>query len=368
VNASRRPTLPRRGRTGSILLAALLCLSAAILVPIAALAQSLPLGDGHVSDHPARGDVYACRTSFRSGGARHAGPWFHGDRWDPGQKPHVSGHVLWPDAFLDLTRAGDEVNVRENGLPVREPTGSFPISPADSAYRYDTNPNHIGGQKLDFPIPASPALSDHPGCLPMGMVGFTTTGVALYNALDDAGRDAAAHEIQDDCDGHPQANAQYHYHSASPCIPGVESDSLVGWALDGFPILGLKSASGEDVTDAELDACHGLKEEVTVGGRAYAYAYHMTREYPYTLGCFAGRVLPETRDAIRRGLEPSRRRRPPPGARRPPGRRSVERPSAAPSPPEFPGTAPGPADRATGPARTSPSGARRGRGGCVRCG
>ncbi len=310
-------TPPRRRAAAPPRALALACLCAA--VPGALAAQSLPLGDGHVSGGPARGDVYACRTSFRGGGARHAGPWMDGDRWDPSEKPHVSGHVMWPGAFLTLTPAGDEVEVTGDGLPVREPTGAFPISPGDSVYRYDTNPNHVGAQRLDFPIPAAPVLADRPGCLPMGMVGFTTTGVALFNALDDAGRDAAAHEIQDDCDGHPQANAQYHYHSASPCIPGVESDSLVGWALDGFPILGLRDAAGSDLTDADLDACHGRKEVVTVDGRAYVYAYHMTREYPYTLGCFAGRVLPETRDAIRRGLEPSRRRRPPRGARRPPG-------------------------------------------------
>ncbi|MDP2529800.1 MAG: YHYH protein [Candidatus Palauibacterales bacterium] len=295
---------------------ALACLCAA--APGGMLAQSLPLGDGHVSDHPSRGDVYACRATFRGGGARHAGPWFHGDLWDPGEKPHVSGHVSWPDAFLSITPDGDELEIRGNGLPIRELTGAFPISPTDSVYRYDTNPNHVGAQRLDFPIPAAPAIAGRPGCLPMGMVGFTTTGVALYNALDDAGRDAAAHEIQDDCDGHPQANAQYHYHSASPCLPGVEGDSLVGWALDGFPILGLKDASGAYMTDADLDACHGRKEEVRVGGRAYGYAYHMTREYPYILGCFTGRVPGSTRDDIRRGLQTSRRRRPLRGARRPP--------------------------------------------------
>ena len=56
----------------------------------------------------------------------------------------------------------------------------------------------------------------------MGMIGFTVTGVALYNALDAAGRDAAAHEVQDLCDGHPQGRGQYHYHSSSPCLPGAE--------------------------------------------------------------------------------------------------------------------------------------------------
>ncbi len=271
-------------------------------------AQALPLGDGHVTDLPAVGNVYACRSTFRGGGARHEGPWFHGDTWNPLKKPHVAGHVMWPGAAFSLTRGGADVLVRGNGLPVHEPTGVFPITPSDSVYRYDTNPNHVAAQHLAFAIPAEPVIANQPSCLPMGMIGVTVSGVALYSALDDAGRDAAAHEIQDDCDGHPQANAQYHYHNASPCIPGVDGDAVVGWALDGFPILGLRDSTGAYVTDSTLDACHGRRQHVTADGRAYRYAYHMTREYPYTLGCFTGRLLPGTRDDIRAGLLPSRRR------------------------------------------------------------
>lgn len=290
-------------------------------VPRIGHAQALPLGDGHVTDHPAVGNVYACRATFRGGGARHEGPWFHGDTWNPLEKPHVAGHVLWPEAAFSLTRDGADILVRDNGLPVRQPTGVFPITPSDSVYRYDTNPNHIGEQHLQFTIPAKPVIADQPSCLPMGMIGVTVSGVALYSALDDAGRDAAAHEIQDDCDGHPQANAQYHYHNASPCIPGVNGDGVVGWALDGFPILGLGDSTGAYVADSALDACHGRRARVTVDGRTYAYAYHMTREYPYTLGCFTGRLLPDTRGDIRAGLLPSRRR----GRGGPPGGRGGPR-------------------------------------------
>ena len=270
-------------------------------------AQALPLGDGHVTDHPAVGNVYSCRMTFRGGGARHEGRWFHGDAWNPDEKPHVAGNILWPAAAYTLTAHGADLLFQGNDLPVKEPTGIFPIAPTDSVYQYDTNPNHIAAQHLDFEIPATPTLADQPECLPMGTIGFTVTGVAFFNALDDAGRDAAAHEIQDKCDGHPQANAEYHYHNASPCIPGWDSDTLVGWALDGFPILGTRAANGAELSDADLDACHGRRESVTVDGRTYAYAYHLTREYPYTLGCFRGLLLQGTVQAARGGLESSRR-------------------------------------------------------------
>ena len=275
------PTPPPPAR--SLAAAALLALAAEGLG-----AQELPLGDGHVSDHPAPGYVYACRSTFRRGGARHDGPWITGDTWDPAAKPHVEGEVRWPDAAWSLTPDGDDLVFQGNDLPVGEPTGRFPIARTDSVYRYDTNPNRIAAQDLRFTLPAHPTRAEEPGCLPMGMIGFTVTGVALFSALDDAGRDAAAHEIQDLCDGHPQMRSQYHYHSASPCIPGRDSNQLVGWALDGFPILGMRDADGRLLTDEDLDACHGREESVTVDGRTYGYAYRLTREYPYTVGCFAG--------------------------------------------------------------------------------
>ena len=293
-------------------IARLLAAEAAIAVPGLLAAQSLPVGDGHVTTIPATGSVYACRTMFRGGGARHDGPWFHGETWDPAAKPHVAGRVMWPQASFALVPLGDDVTVRSNGLPVRQPTGVFPISPADSVYRYDTNPNAIAEQHLSFVIPAAPVRAAQPGCLPLGMIGVTTTGVAIYDALDDAGRDAAAHEIQDLCDGHPQGRGQYHYHSSSPCLPGAETDSVVGWALDGFPILGMRDARHALLTNADLDACHGRAEHVTVNGRTYGYAYRLTREYPYTLGCFVGEVPRSTLQSIRAGMGPGRGRGRPP--------------------------------------------------------
>ncbi len=214
---------------------------------------------------------------------------------------------MWPQASFALTQHGDELSVRSNGLPVQEPTGIFPISPGDPAYYYDTNPNHIAEHNLSFEIPADPVRAAEPGCLPMGMIGFTTTGVAIYSAIDDAGRDAAAHEIQDLCNGHPQGKGQYHYHSSSPCLPGADSNTVVGWALDGYPILGMRDASGHLFTNAGLDACHGRAEQVTVNGRTYDYAYRLTREYPYTLGCFTGQVQRSTMQTIRQTMGPPRR-------------------------------------------------------------
>lgn len=267
----------------------------------------LPVGDGKVSNQPKVGYVFACNSNFRTGGARHTGSWFHGDTWNPVEKPHVQGKVQWPNAYFGTSAQGTALTVKSNGLPVGTPTGTFPIASNDPVYEYDTNPNPIKPQKLAFNIPLKPVKAQAPSCLSMGMIGFTVNGVAFYNALDDAGHDAAAHEVQDLCDGHPQGKGQYHYHSGSSCLPKGKN-AIVGWALDGYPILSMNDAAGKLLTNADLDACHGRAEQVVVDGRTYNYAYRLTREYPYTLSCFAGQILPETRHSIRKSMGPPRQR------------------------------------------------------------
>jgi YHYH protein len=267
----------------------------------------LPVGDGKFSDQPQKGYVFVCNSDFRTGGARHVGEWFHGDTWNPTEKPHVRGNVQWPNASFSTATQGNKVAVKSNGLPVGTPTGSFPIASDDPVYQYDTNPNPITPQKLAFNIPLKPVKAAQPSCLSKMMIGFTTNGVAFYSALDDAGNDAAAHEVQDLCDGHPQGKGQYHYHSGSDCLPKGRN-TIVGWALDGYPILNKQDASGKLLTNADLDVCHGRAESVSVEGRTYDYAYRLTREYPYTLSCFSGQVMPETPQAIRASMGPPRQR------------------------------------------------------------
>jgi hypothetical protein len=252
----------------------------------------LPLGDGRVSTSSERGYVYACQQApGRPGGAAHGGPWIHGSTFDLTAKAVVDGRVRWHGKVRFAVR-GSRLVITGNALPTSTPTGQFPISPTDDAYAYDRNPNSIGAQTVSLSLPARPKVAASPSCLPMGMIGIATNGVALFNALDDSHRDAVAHETQDLCEGHPQRRSIYHYHSIPPCLTGTTraaQQRLVGYALDGFPIFGPRGENGKLLTDAALDACHGHVGWVTLRGkRVRTYHYHATLEYPYTLGCFRG--------------------------------------------------------------------------------
>jgi hypothetical protein len=263
--------------------------------PAFAHGAGVPLGDGNVSSSPKVGYVFACQQNFRArpGAQIPSGPWISGDMWYPAQKPSLAGNVVWKGGGSEVSVSGNKRRISGNALPDHG-TGAFPIQRNDPLYKYDRNPNAISGRSFAYNLPAVPVMAAQPTCLPMGPIGVALSGAMIYNALDAVGLDAAAHEIQDTCSGHPQGRGQYHYHSASDCMTeGAKTSDghsgLVGYALDGFGIYGKTGAGGKHLSNSDLDACHGHTETVAWDGKAVRmYHYHLTDEYPYTLGCFAG--------------------------------------------------------------------------------
>ena len=268
-----------------------------LFISAAAQAHDLPLGDGKISaSGPKPGYIYSCQSRFMGRGAFGPTPWIENDLWDPAGKPTVDGTVQWPNAAITVTLEGTQRVIRANNLPSHA-TGEFPIARSDDAYQYDRNPNSIRTQSIVLSLPALPQIAKTASCLSMGMVGFALDGTAIFNGLDAQGRDAPAHEVQDSCNGHPQRSGQYHYHNASPCMKDTRSETsghsdLVGYALDGFGIYGLYGEGGKKITNADLDACHGHTHEIMWDGQKRTlYHYHLSEEYPYTLGCFTGTPL-----------------------------------------------------------------------------
>ena len=207
-----------------------------------------------------------------------------------------------------------------NGLPTT-PMGTFPVQSGTAAYPYyealpgGTNPAGtsvatgypayvnaaaigISPYPLISYVPLNPVVS---GAYVINslIVGITLTGAAwhvekandssgnYYNPLNALPNDA--------CFGHPY-NQQYHYHAYSwkcfdPGTPGKQSP-VYGFALDGFPITGPRGADGKELTNADLDVCHGTTSVITMpdGTPKLTYHYVLNREYPYSVGCFRGKV------------------------------------------------------------------------------
>ena len=254
---------------------------------------ALPLGDGRVSTTPQVGYVDSCTTAFRGGGARHAGDWLNATAgtWNMTAKPAVQGSVSWPSATFSTQVSGDTRVITTNDLPEKENSGIFPIARTDPAYQFDTNPNHLGSNPTTLRLPALPQPAASPSCTGLGPIGVLNDGVFLYNALDDAGRDAVAHETQDSCNGHPDGHERYHYHDVPSCIRdhATGTSTLVGYALDGYGIYVERDTKGNLPTNADLDACHGRTSAVMWDGKLTTmYHYDATLEYPYSVGCFHG--------------------------------------------------------------------------------
>ncbi len=120
----------------------------------------------------------------------------------------------------------------------------------------------------------------------------------------------------DDCGGHVNLHAGYHYHAVMGCSKEAPSTAghapRIGIAMDGYPILARLNADGSAPTD--LDECRG-HELAGLG-----YHYHANEPGSnQILGCLRGEVGcslasdSETCDASRRPGPPGRRpdRRPP---------------------------------------------------------
>lgn len=249
----------------------------------------LPVGDDkYTTDAPKKGHIYMCNANFvsdQAAGATSRGPWFVGTtQWDINKKYSVRGSVQWQQQISNVIQDGKRV-ISTNNLPDHV-TGTYPVAASDPAYSYDRNPNSIKAQSLTYNLAASPAYLDAPKCMD-GEVGVMLTGSALFNGFDAGGRDAGAWEIQDGCEGHPQASGIYHYHTLSSCIKDTSVSTVIGFALDGFPITGPKVGEGNYLTTDDLDECHGIVSDITLDSKkTKTYHYVMTQDFPYSASCF----------------------------------------------------------------------------------
>ncbi|KAJ3213115.1 hypothetical protein HDU67_003363 [Dinochytrium kinnereticum] len=197
-----------------------------------------------------------------------------------------------------------------------------------------STPNKATVQCGSFSVPISPTINQnifHVGVfkdkaktiantnIPMGQIGVTVTGVALYGNADATKEDAYVNEAKtfDRCGGHPDARGIYHFHDepADKCVytstAGAHSP-LFGVMLDGIPIFGSLGDGG--VAPADLDECNGHTDKAYPFYREFSFSvnfpkhpslnptaptfldYHMAPDgqYPYLVNCLKGCVSSTT--------------------------------------------------------------------------
>jgi hypothetical protein len=171
----------------------------------------------------------------------------------------------------------------------------------------ESTPNDAEVIDKIYELPLEPTLCDYPTAyvgvyedlsqtIPVSnaifqAIGVAYDGVAIFGNADSNSEDAYINEGStfDECNGHPNAGGQYHYHSQVPdeCLlnlptPKAHSD-LFAFMADGIPLFGPLGDDG--IIPDDLDECNGHVDQ----SFPY-YHYHITAnyKYPYTVNCLRG--------------------------------------------------------------------------------
>ena len=207
----------------------------------------------------------------------------------------------------------------------------------DNEYAYVTSstyPDHevmtgITGTNEQVPVPAE-GYSAPIKLNPVKAESFTTidaavgvavNGVPIYDYSSQGELDIHEYDEKhdtlvlgqlDNCGGHSGRGDDYHYHVSPSCMidtmKNQESDAIIGWGYDGYPLYGDKNPDGSDIATGALDVCNGQ------GDDKYGYRYQTSAKPPYIIQCLVGEVdtqkLPRVsplsgdKDGIRAELRP----------------------------------------------------------------
>jgi len=205
----------------------------------------------------------------------------------------------------------------DNGFPLCEVTWSIsvPLDPLLS----------VGPCEYEWPLPRD-ALCSKPHALPLDSpVAYALNGIPIWGPLLSDGSNAVEGPEAVPCYGHASRGGMWHYHHPLVgCNVAANQETLLAYALDGFPIYGPLSGSKDEV-DALLDKCNGRALEDGT------YRYHVRSlaqvdeslpysaedldprnpmdipvhtNWNYVLGCYSGK--PVTSLGLRQVISPLR--------------------------------------------------------------
>ena len=218
------------------------------------------LGDGRVSVKSA-GAVRAWSCALDGVQKPADRPWIRGGRVYPAQRPVLAERQIEGADGLPLLRTGKSLS--------------------------------LDGKLVSGRLPRRPRRA-RPRCVDPGLpIGVARNGVPIMPAFDETGADLAAREPADKCGGVTDAAGRYFYRAGLSCLDRGSRrrhSSRVGYARDGYPIYGQRERRGKKLRSRDLDACHGHTHTIRFrGARRRSYHYHLTADFPHTVGCFRSR-------------------------------------------------------------------------------
>lgn len=183
----------------------------------------------------------------------------------------------------------------------------------DDTYAYiasSTYPDHemmtgITGTNEQIPVPAEgyaapiklePKKADALTTIDAA-VGVAVNGVPIYDYSSQGELDISQYDAKhdtlvlgqlDNCGGHSGRGDDYHYHVSPTCMidtmKNQESDAIIGWAYDGYPLYGDKNPDGSAIGQGDLDVCNGQSDD------EFGYRYQTSATAPYIIQCLVGEV------------------------------------------------------------------------------
>ncbi len=161
------------------------------------------------------------------------------------------------------------------------------VDPAYQNYCVECSMDYInGGISATYLIPTTPIPADVTGAVSQVGIALNGTELSAPAPVSDILSNYTIAAF-DDCGGHVNTHQGYHYHAATGCSEvGTQADghaALLGYALDGYGIYGMKDAIGNEES---LDECRGTTDSI----RGYHYHAASPGENMF-IGCFHGKTV-----------------------------------------------------------------------------
>lgn len=217
------------------------------------------------------------------------GVWFNkGKLYDVDGKFIAGLDTFYKDPKWKMYKEDGTINVTET-QEACEAAARPDVDEKYNNYCVECQPSFYSDVKNTYLIPVDPIYKTKPSQLSRGGIGIAFNGVK-FDGPAPTHAILAAHTLAplDDCGGHVNPHAGYHYHAVTGCGKKLKQEqhaSLIGYAMDGF---GIHAATDESGTEAiGLDECGGHKDEIR------GYHYHAANPGANKIiGCFHGETAP----------------------------------------------------------------------------